>query len=188
MDEWVVWFYVEPFTLHLNREGADNYCPHRSDSSPVTASVTIPLPVHVNKALLPTTREGNVFTGVCHSVRSRPHGYSFSSHPCYGAVSTHPTGMLSCCSTVDVFLTVHRYTSEAPEMQMRRMADLAFMFQLYEIAYQTYHTAKRDFNNDHAWLYYAGALVSRDQLTHSLFINKSWVHNQDVIHRSKPMW
>ena len=42
---------------------------------------------------------------------------------------------------------------------MRRMADLAFMFQLYEIAYQTYHTAKRDFNNDHAWLYYAGALV-----------------------------
>ena len=44
-------------------------------------------------------------------------------------------------------------------MQMRRMADLAFMFQLYEIAYQTYHTAKRDFNNDHAWLYYAGALV-----------------------------
>ena len=44
-------------------------------------------------------------------------------------------------------------------MQMRRMADLAFMFQLYEIAYQTYHIAKRDFNNDHAWLYYAGALV-----------------------------
>ncbi len=54
-----------------------------------------------------------------------------------------------------------RYTSEAPEMQMRRMADLAFMFQLYEIAYQTYHTAKRDFNNDHAWLYFAGALVSK---------------------------
>ncbi len=44
-------------------------------------------------------------------------------------------------------------------MQMRRLADLAFMLQLYEIAYQTYHTAKRDFNNDHAWLYYAGALV-----------------------------
>ena len=61
-----------------------------------------------------------------------------------------------------MYLVVHRYTSEAPEMQMRRMADLAFMFQLYEIAYQTYHTAKRDFNNDHAWLYYAGALVSLD--------------------------
>ena len=22
MDEWVVWFYAEPFTLHLNRNGA----------------------------------------------------------------------------------------------------------------------------------------------------------------------
>lgn len=43
---------------------------------------------------------------------------------------------------------------------MRRLADLAFLFQLYEFAYQTYHTAKRDFNNDHAWLHYAGALVS----------------------------
>ena len=53
------------------------------------------------------------------------------------------------------------YTPEAPEMQMRRLADLAFMFQLYDLAYQTYHTAKRDFNTDHAWLYYAGALVSK---------------------------
>ncbi|XP_013382686.1 trafficking protein particle complex subunit 8-like isoform X2 [Lingula anatina] len=50
------------------------------------------------------------------------------------------------------------YTPEAPEMQTRRLADLAFMFQLYEIAYQTYHALKRDFNNDHAWLHHAGAL------------------------------
>ena len=42
---------------------------------------------------------------------------------------------------------------------MRRLADLAFLFQLYDFSYQTYHTAKRDFNNDHAWLHYAGALV-----------------------------
>ena len=26
MDEWVVWFYEEPFTLHLNTDGADTYC------------------------------------------------------------------------------------------------------------------------------------------------------------------
>jgi len=45
-------------------------------------------------------------------------------------------------------------------MQMRRLADLAFMFQLYELAYQIYHSAKKDFNNDHAWLHYAGAMVS----------------------------
>ena len=46
--------------------------------------------------LLPTAREGNVFTGVCHSVHNRPHGYSVTAHPCHGTVGTHPTGMLSC--------------------------------------------------------------------------------------------
>ena len=45
---------------------------------------------------LPTTREGNVFTGVCHSVHNRPHGYSITAHPGYSVVGTHPTGMLSC--------------------------------------------------------------------------------------------
>ena len=48
-------------------------------------------------SLLPIAREGNVFTGVCHSVHNRPYGYSITAHPCYGAVATHPTGMLSCC-------------------------------------------------------------------------------------------
>ena len=33
---------------------------------------------------------------VCHSVHNRLHGYSFTAHPCYGAVGTHSTGMLSC--------------------------------------------------------------------------------------------
>ncbi|XP_052816266.1 trafficking protein particle complex subunit 8-like isoform X2 [Mya arenaria] len=50
------------------------------------------------------------------------------------------------------------YSKDAPELQMRRLADLAFLFQLYEFSYNTYHTAKRDFNNDHAWLHFAGAL------------------------------
>ena len=44
---------------------------------------------------LPTTREGNVFTGVCDPVHNRSHGYLFTTHPCYCAVGTHPTGMLS---------------------------------------------------------------------------------------------
>ena len=43
--------------------------------------------------LLPTAREGNVFTGVCHSVHNRPHAYSVTAHPCsvtcYGAVGMH---------------------------------------------------------------------------------------------------
>ena len=51
------------------------------------------------------------------------------------------------------------YTAEAPEMQMRRLADLAFMFRLYELAYQIYYAAKKDFNNEHAWLHFAGVMV-----------------------------
>ena len=26
MDKWVVWFYVEPFTLHLNSDKTDTFC------------------------------------------------------------------------------------------------------------------------------------------------------------------
>lgn len=33
------------------------------------------------------------------------------------------------------------------------------MFQLYEVAYQAYYNAKRDFNADQAWLHFAGASV-----------------------------
>ena len=44
---------------------------------------------------LPTAREGNVFTGVCHSVHNLPHGYSVTAYPCYGAAGMHHTGMLS---------------------------------------------------------------------------------------------
>ena len=32
------------------------------------------------------------------------------------------------------------------------------MFGHYSSAFQAYHTAKRDFHADQAWLYYAGAL------------------------------
>lgn len=32
------------------------------------------------------------------------------------------------------------------------------MFGAYNCAFQAYHSVKRDFSNDGAWLYYAGAL------------------------------
>ncbi|CAI9716399.1 particle complex subunit 8-like isoform X1 [Octopus vulgaris] len=64
-----------------------------------------------------------------------------------------PTGQMVTSQNTTVV-----YTTEAPELQMRRLADLAFLFQIYDFAYHTYQTAKRDFNNDHAWLHYAGAL------------------------------
>lgn len=50
------------------------------------------------------------------------------------------------------------YTAESPELQLRRLGDLCFMFGHYSLAYQAYHSAKRDFAGDQAWLYYAGAL------------------------------
>ncbi|XP_014226501.1 trafficking protein particle complex subunit 8 [Trichogramma pretiosum] len=50
------------------------------------------------------------------------------------------------------------YTSESPELQLRRLGDLCFMFGHYSLAYQAYHNAKRDFAADQAWVYYAGAL------------------------------
>ena len=53
--------------------------------------------------LLPTAKEGNVFTGMCHSVHNRPHGYSVTAHPRYGAIlpiGKHPTGMLSCLHVI----------------------------------------------------------------------------------------
>lgn len=64
-----------------------------------------------------------------------------------------PTGQVAANQNTTVV-----YTSDAPELQMRRLGDLAFLFQMYDFAYNTYHAAKRDFNNDHAWLHYAGAL------------------------------
>ena len=33
---------------------------------------------------------------VSHSVGNPHHGYTVTAHPCYGAVSANPTGMLSC--------------------------------------------------------------------------------------------
>ncbi|KAH1023667.1 hypothetical protein HUJ04_012829 [Dendroctonus ponderosae] len=50
------------------------------------------------------------------------------------------------------------YSVDAPELQIRRLGDLYFMFGNYSAAFQAYHTAKRDYNADQAWLYYAGAL------------------------------
>uniref|UniRef100_A0A8C8EV41 Trafficking protein particle complex 8 n=1 Tax=Oncorhynchus tshawytscha TaxID=74940 RepID=A0A8C8EV41_ONCTS len=50
------------------------------------------------------------------------------------------------------------YHPEAPELQIRKMADLCFLVQHYELAYSCYHMAKKDFLSDQAMLYAAGAL------------------------------
>lgn len=53
---------------------------------------------------------------------------------------------------------LYRYPRDAPEVQIRRLGDLYFMFGNYSLAFQQYHLAKRDYNTDQAWLHYAGAL------------------------------
>ncbi|XP_023679383.2 trafficking protein particle complex subunit 8 isoform X1 [Paramormyrops kingsleyae] len=50
------------------------------------------------------------------------------------------------------------YPPEAPELQIRKMADLCFLVQHYDLAYSYYHAAKKDFLSDQAMLYAAGAL------------------------------
>ena len=57
------------------------------------------------------------------------------------------------------FLFAFSYTNDSPELFQRKLGDLAFLVQNYEFAYNSYHTAKRDFNHEHAWFYFAGALV-----------------------------
>uniref|UniRef100_A0A2A4K057 Uncharacterized protein n=1 Tax=Heliothis virescens TaxID=7102 RepID=A0A2A4K057_HELVI len=50
------------------------------------------------------------------------------------------------------------YTSDCPELQLRRLGDLWFLCRQWQRAFDTYHTAKREFYADSAWLCYAGAL------------------------------
>ena len=41
---------------------------------------------------------------------------------------------------------------------MRRIADLYFMMKLWKPAYNYYYIAKKDFQSDEAWPYYASAV------------------------------
>ncbi|KAL5104194.1 hypothetical protein TcWFU_001008 [Taenia crassiceps] len=52
--------------------------------------------------------------------------------------------------------TTSVYPDDAPEQQMRKLADLLFLFQQYESAHQIYDLVKRDFKQKSAWLHYAG--------------------------------
>ena len=37
------------------------------------------------------------------------------------------------------------YGKDATELQLRKLGDLYFLFKLYKLAYNCYHTAKKDF-------------------------------------------
>lgn len=49
------------------------------------------------------------------------------------------------------------YSQEANELNIRKLGDICFLLQMYEQAFHYYHTAKKDYTNDQAWLFAAGA-------------------------------
>ena len=57
------------------------------------------------------------------------------------------TSALNTSGSSSVVNVLNSYaTSE--ELQLRRLADLAFMFRLYDTAYNSYHTCKKEFTSD----------------------------------------
>ena len=72
---------VEP---QEQEEGGDGTVPF-VDIDDVPQNGTLVVGDALGNALkfLPTAREGNVFTGVCHSVHSRPDACSVTAHPCW---------------------------------------------------------------------------------------------------------
>jgi len=49
------------------------------------------------------------------------------------------------------------YHPESAQLQLRRLGDLAFLVGHYDLAYNSYHSVKKDFEADAAWLHFAGA-------------------------------
>lgn len=62
------------------------------------------------------------------------------------------------------------YIPDAQEMQQRKLADICMIFGVYEMAYSLYYAARKDFQTEGAWLYYAGA--SEMSAIASYFIQK----------------
>lgn len=50
------------------------------------------------------------------------------------------------------------YTKDAPELQIRKLADIYFLMKMYKCSYNHYYIAKKDFQADEAWPYYAPAV------------------------------
>ena len=68
--------------------------------------------------------------------------------------------MFSLSPTVSLSLfNPFSYSYTSMELQTRQLADLAFLLQNYDLAFQTYHSVKKDLQGSSAWLHYAGAVV-----------------------------
>lgn len=58
---------------------------------------------------------------------------------------------------------VDRYPYTAPEAQMRKLADFAFMIRDYKFAHTIYDTVRRDYATDKAFKYHAGTQVRQKE-------------------------
>lgn len=66
-----------------------------------------------------------------------------------------------CQYTSTCVLPFHfSYAHSSIEFQLRQLADMAFLVQNYDLAFQSYQHLKKDFQGASAWMYYAGAVVS----------------------------
>lgn len=66
------------------------------------------------------------------------------------------------------------YIPDAQEMQQRKLADICMIFNIYEMAHNLYYAARKDFQSESAWIYYAGA--SEMSAVSSYFLHK-YQHN-----------
>ncbi|XP_027203584.1 trafficking protein particle complex subunit 8 homolog l(3)76BDm [Dermatophagoides pteronyssinus] len=66
------------------------------------------------------------------------------------------------------------YIPDAQEMQQRKLADICMIFNIYEMAHSLYYGARKDFQSESAWIYYAGA--SEMSAISSYFLHK-YQHN-----------
>lgn len=69
------------------------------------------------------------------------------------------------------------YSLEANEMQYRKFADLAMSLGLYDVAFNSYYAARKEFQSEGAWIYYAAA--SEAAAFASILINKPQKHYLD---------
>lgn len=88
-------------------------------------------------------------------------GMSGSSTFGYGSSSASnlPSPEKGTAGTIPVVPSV-TYAYESAEMQTRRLADLAALFQNYELAFSLYNSLKKEFHSAQAWLHSASAAVS----------------------------
>ncbi|KAK9460022.1 ER-golgi trafficking TRAPP I complex 85 kDa subunit-domain-containing protein [Lipomyces oligophaga] len=71
------------------------------------------------------------------------------------ANSSGPGGTSSVSGNYDS--TTGSYSFHTAEAQMRKLADYAFMIRDWKLAQSTYDILRKDFLNDKAWMYHAGA-------------------------------